>query len=126
MEVVASALTVVGAGIQGAKTTKDLHDDYRNADGEVLQAQHQSHQLHLNRTQLDELSKLWKENIGPAQASLREIEDALPRHTSLQRKRDRLKWMIHGKKEFERHAAQQARAESSLTLNMLLSLCPKM
>lgn len=122
MDVLASSLAVVGAGVQVSKTTKSCYNDYRDAGKQMLHAQNQGNQLRQNQLQLNQLPESTKERIGPALASLNAVDAALPEVPQLQRKRDRLKWVFGGKSEFERKFSQSDRTESLLNSNLLLSV----
>ena len=122
MEVLASGLAVVGAGIQVSKTTKSCYNDYRDAEKQMLHAQNQGNQLRQNQLQLNQLPELTKECIGPALASLNDVNAALPKTLHPKRKRDHLKWILGGKSKFEREISQSERIESLLNSNLLLSI----
>ena len=122
MDVLASSVAVVGAGVQVSKTTKSFYNDYRDAEKQMLHAQNQGNQLRQNQLQLNQLPESKKECLGPALASLNDVNAALPKIPRLQRKRDRVKWMIGGKSEFEREISQSNRTESLLNSNLLLSV----
>ena len=122
MEVFTSGLAVVGAGIQVSKTTKSYYNDYRDAEKQMLHAQNQGNQLRQNQLQLNQLPESTKECIGPALASLNDVDAALPKTTHPKRKRDHLKWVFGGKSEFERQFSQSERIESLLNSNLLLSV----
>ena len=122
MEVFASGLAVAGAGLQVLKTTKSCYSDCRDAEKQMLHAQNQGKQLRQNQLQLDQLPESTKDRIGPALASLNDVNTALPKIPQLQRKRDRVKWVIGAKSEFEREISQSNRTESLLNLNLLLSI----
>ena len=126
MEVFASGLAVVGAGIQVSKTAKSCYDNYRDAEEQMLHAQNQGNQLRQNQLQLNQLPESTKECIGPALASLNDVNAALPKIPHLKRKRNHLKWVFGGKSEFERQISQSERIESLLNSNLLLSICQDM
>ena len=126
MEVFASGLAVVGAGIQVSKTTKSYYNDFRDAEKQMLHAQNQGNQLRQNQSQLKQLPESTKERIGPALASLNDVNEALPQTPHLKRKRDHLKWVFGGKSEFERKISQSERIEILLNSNLLLSICQDM
>lgn len=126
MEVLASAITVAGTGVQASKITKECYHDYRDAKKQTSYAQHHCQQLRLNLEQLNQLSSSNIRRIGPAQASLKDIRAALPTVSQATRKKDRLKWVISRKAEFEREIAQNSQIESSATLGLLVSLSQEM
>ena len=126
MEVFASGLAIVGAGIQVSKTTKDCYDNYQNAEEQMLHAQNQGNQLRQNQLQLNQLPESTKECIGPALASLNDVNAALPKIPHLKRKRDHLRWVFGGKSEFERQISQIERIGGLLNSNLLLSICQDM
>ena len=122
MEVLASSLAVVGAGLQVSKTTKSCYSNYRDAEKQMLHAQNQGNQLRQNQLQLNKLPESTKKRIGPALASLNDVNAALPEIPHRQRKRDRMKWVIGGKSEFESEISKSDRTESLLNSNLLLSV----
>ena len=122
MDVFASGLAVVGAGIQVSKTTKRCYKNYRDAEEQMLHAQNQGNQLRQNQLQLNQLPESTKECIGPALASLNDVNAALPKIPNPKRKRDHMKWVVGGKSEFERQISQSERIESLLNSNLLLSV----
>ena len=122
MEVFASGLAVVGAGIQVSKTTNSYYNDFRDAEKQMLHAQNQGNQLRQNQLQLDQLPESTKECIGPALASLNDVNAALPKTPHVKKKRDHLKWVLGGKSEFERQFSQSERIGSLLNSNLLLSI----
>ena len=70
MEVIASGLTLAGAGIRVSKTAKGLRDDYKNAKKEISHAQRQGEQLRSHQALLNELPPSKKEKLASAEASL--------------------------------------------------------
>lgn len=122
MEVLASSLAIATATIQASKASKGCYDDYRFADKQMLHAERQKQQLHLNRAQLNQLPPTEKERIRPIYASLEDAKSSDSTISRPCRKRDRLKWVAGGKSEAEREVTQNHRAESSLALSLLLSL----
>lgn len=121
MDGVASGLTLVAAGINISKTTKRCCDDYRGAQKQMLRAQQQGQQFQLNQGLIDELPQFKKERIGPAQASLKDVQASLPTEIHLERKRDHLKWALGRKSKIEREITQYNQIENSLSLNLLVS-----
>ena len=126
MEAVASGLAFGGAGIRVSKTAKEYYRNYRDSGKQISHAQHQGEQLRLNIEQLSDLPALKQEHITPAKVSLRDIQEALPAISHSTRKRDRLHWITGGKSKFEREISQNKWVESSVTLNLLISLSQDM
>ena len=121
-----AALTFVGASLQVVKAVKENSRDYRDARKQALHAQHQAEQLHLTLKQLKELPPLKQERIAPVQASLNNIQEALPIISQPTRKRDRLRWIAGGKSKVEREISQINPMETSATFNLLVSLAQDM
>ena len=122
MEALASGFTLAGTGIQATKAAKECYQDFRDSKNQISYALNHDKQLRLIQEQIDQLSPAVKERIGPAHASLHDIGAALPSVPHLTRKRDRLKWVISRKKEFEKGISQNNQIESSATLSLLISL----
>ena len=112
----------VGAGVQISQTAKRRYKDYRDAEREISQAQNQSQQIHLNWMQLDQLPPEKKERFGPAQELLKDVLAAVPKNSGSGGRRRYLKWAFGRKSNFESAITQSIRAESSLTLTVLLAL----
>lgn len=126
MDGAASSLEFAGVTIQATKKAKEYIHNYRNAEKQILYAQHQGQQLRLTLEQLNELPSSKQEHIAPAKASLNDIQEALPTNFQSARKRDKLQWITGGKSKFEREILQNNRIESSATLNLLISLSQDM
>ena len=122
MEGVTAAITIGGATVQIAKTAKGCIDDYKDAEKQVLHAQHQVQQLRSTLNQLKELSPPKQERIAPAQALLNDIQGALPTTSLPTRRKDRLQWIAVGKPKFERENSRTTRMETAATLSLLVSL----
>ena len=122
MEILGSSIAITTAGIQASKVTKGFYDDYKHADKHMLHAERQVQQVQLNRNQLNELPSSKKDRIGPVLASLEDVRAPSSTTSHPSRKRDRLKWAAGRKSEVEREITQNHRAESSLAVNLLLSL----
>ena len=121
MEVLASGLTIAGTSIQAVKAALKLQRDFRDAEKQILQAESERQQIHLNSELLDQLPPSVKERIGPAEVLLHDVETALPLISHSTKKKDRLKWVVGRKAEFERAISPKCRIESSAQLSLLLS-----
>lgn len=126
MDGAAAGLAFAGVTIQATKKSKEYIHNYRNAEKQILHAQHQGQQLRLTLEQLNELPSSKQERIAPAKALLNDIQEAIPTNFQSTRKRDKLQWVTGGKSKFESEMFQDNRIESSATLNLLISLSQDM
>ncbi|KAG8533885.1 uncharacterized protein KY384_001626, partial [Bacidia gigantensis] len=126
MDAVTASLTVSDAALNSYKAIKRRYVDYRDAEKQTLHAQRLSEQLRLIQTRLDALSPAIKEQIKPSQAALKDSCAVYPSKLQPKDRKGRLKWVLRGKRKFERVFNQSLQSESLLNTSLLSSLIHEM
>ena len=78
MEVAASGIAIVGAGIQVSKATKSCYHDYKHAKKQMQRAQHHNEQIHRNQLQLRQIHPAESERVAPALAVIDGLQSQFP------------------------------------------------
>ena len=123
MLLLASALTVVGSGVQAAETAKCFRDDCRDAVQQTLYAQPESNQVTEDRSRLQGFCVAEGEWVDETKALLDNTMTVLPRPMDLhtQSEEDRSRWALFGKPESQMGSAPNEPAGMSIILNLLSS-----
>ena len=121
MEFAASIVATTTAGIQVVKKTKGYYRNYKDADELALHAQHLGEQQASNESKFHETYGC-KGEISVLAKGL--FEDKLARITSRHHsgtRKERIKWILSRKSEYENAAIRSNQVETSLILNVLLT-----
>ena len=108
----ASGLTIAGTTTEVSRVLLELYRDLRDAKAQILRAQDWRQQLRLNLEQIEQLAPSQKQCLRPAQTSRQDLEATLPEIPAYM-KRDRWKWALGRKTEFEKITAQNDRVSRS-------------
>jgi chromosome segregation ATPase len=126
LSITASALTILGGIIATTSKVKAFRNNYRNADKQNVQIQHQIEHIEVNRALLDSIPSHIKAQLPHLDSCLAGAQAALPASKSIKRKRDRLAWACGRQSKAKAEISSLKETESAVNLTLLLMVRQKL